>query len=244
MALYLSSLNVAWITVWYEGGHSQGHVLFSWRHVALYLQQLSWRLRLVEPATVLEQVVWSITLSVPIFTFLLLLTHLRPFRHSICILATLFAIAGFPIYALCFPFDFPFHLYPPPLADFSSPPLIIVASNRFWLSMEVAATLFGGILYCLRKWKVSLVATVLLLFLHFSLWAWLTHGYVTPRWEIRAYGSWSWAALISTAFYFGFPVLGLLSTLSAGVYLWDSNDSPLAIPDTGKTNADPALRLL
>jgi hypothetical protein len=223
IALGLISLNAAWLMVWYQRVRS--HVLFSWNQAAFYLQHLSWHLRLVEPATVLEQVVWSLALSMPIFMLLLLLTYVQRLPRSIGLVAWCFCVSGFPAYALCFPFDFPFHFYPPPLSDFSSPPLIIVGSNRIWLALETAAVLFGGILFYVRKWLAPLVPTILLLFLHFSLWAWLTHSYVTPEWEARAYGSWSSSVLISTACSFGFPVLGFISTLCTDLYLRRADDS-------------------
>jgi hypothetical protein len=79
--------------------------------------------------------------------------------------------------------------------------------------LETLAVLLCGGLYHLRKWPVSEGLSLVLLFLHFGLWAWVSGCWVSPMQEVRIYGIGGLGICISRAFYFGFPVLGFLSTL-------------------------------
>jgi hypothetical protein len=82
------------------------------------------------------------------------------------------------------------------------------------LVFEMLLVLLCGGLYHLRKWPIPESVSLILLLLHFGLWAWVSGCWVSPIQEVRVYGIGGLGIWISTAFYFGFPVLGFLSTLS------------------------------
>lgn len=62
--LSLFSLNVAWMTIWYEGGFH-----FSWPHPHWPVRILYWLFWMPEPPVVLGHVVWSFALVYPFFSF-------------------------------------------------------------------------------------------------------------------------------------------------------------------------------
>lgn len=196
----LFSLNLAWAAVWHERVRS--HAIFSSVRIAQYMQELSTRLRMEEPTTVLEQVMWSAALSVLVFIAVSLLTRLLH-QNFVYGFVGFFAIGGFPVLALCFPSDF---FYP-----------TRITSYAYWLILETAAGLLCGLFYYLRKMPVQPALGILFLLLHFSLWSWVTGNYVNPFREVRAYSLWSLAIWISATFYLGFPVLGFLTSFVSGV---------------------------
>jgi hypothetical protein len=179
-----------------------------------YVERLYQYSHIFEPITILEQVVWSFLLALYVFLLLRLLAWFSPTRAFLHTLAGTFAIAGFPLFASCFPYDF---LQSDVLRS-------RFAIGFYWLFLELAFVLVCGFLYYSRKWPIPAPLSILLLLLHFGLWAWVTASYVSLFCETRYYGFGSFAFYISTFFYFGFPVLGFLSSLAWGVYIKSSGD--------------------
>jgi len=200
---YLLSLNIAWIVIWHSRVNS--HALFSWTGAALYIGELARRLRISEPATVLEQVVWSVAFSVVVFSLLFLPTLFPSLRNLVYYPSGVFALAGFPLLAVCFPGDL---FYPTRIRSYS-----------LLLLLETVAVLIPGSLYYFRKWPVPLGRITALLIFHFGLWSWATGSWVSPLQEIRMYSPLSPSMWISMAFHWGLPLLGLFSSLAAGRYL-------------------------
>ncbi len=200
---YLLSLNIAWIVIWHARVSS--HALFSWIQAPLYLEGLSRRLRISEPPTVLEQLVWSLGLSVVVLALLLLPKLFLPLRNPVYFAVGVFAVAGFPLLALCFPDDL---FYPTRIRSYS-----------LLLFVETAAVLILGLLYYFRKWSVPWAPSTALLISHFGIWSWVTGSWVSPLQEIGVYGLLSSGIWISMAFHWGLPLLGFFSSFAAGRYI-------------------------
>lgn len=191
----LFSLNLAWLVIWHERMSSSSR-LYSLPLVRyLYLHT-----HFVEPETVIVQVCWSLLAGGLLFLFLRVLSQLRTTGKILGSIGGIIALAGFPFLAVLFPFAF---FSPIRIRDYS-----------LWLLLETFAAVFCGVLYYLRKWPLPTSLTVALLFLHFILWAWVTGTWVSPLREIHVYGPGGLGIWISTFFYFGFPALGLLSSLA------------------------------
>jgi hypothetical protein len=188
----LFSLNLAWILVWHER-------VFSKRQSSL-AHYLYTHIRFIEPETVPEQVCWSVIVGVSIFLLLWLLAQFSMTETLMRTLGGAVSFAGFPLLVVTFPFAF-----------FS--PLRIEAYSPVFV-FETLVVLLCGALYHLRKWPVPEGLSLVLLLLHFGLWAWVSGCWVNPVWEVRDYGIGGLGIWISTAFYLGFPVFGFLSTLS------------------------------
>lgn len=187
----LFSLNLAWILVWYERTLSKrqsslAHFLYT-------------HIRFIEPQTVVEQVCWSVIVGVSIFLLLWLFSQLWTTEALVRILGGAVSIAGFPLLVVTVPLLF-FH------------PLTIETYAPIFIFETLVVLLCGG-LYHFRKWPVPESLSLVLLFLHFGLWAWVSGCWVSPMQEVRVYGIGSLGFWISIAFYLGFPVLGFLSTL-------------------------------
>jgi hypothetical protein len=212
---YLLSLNVAWIVVWHVGVTSSS--LHFWRS-SLYLAHLSQRLHIDEPSIVLQQLVWSLIASVVVLAVMLLLTYFASIRNAVYFAVGVFAVAGFPFLALCFPDDL---FYPRR-----------IRSHSLLLLIETAAILIAGSIYYFRKWSVPLARSIAVLIPHFAIWAWATGSWVSPLQEIRMYGSLSPAIWISTAFHWGLPLFGFFSSLAAVRYIldWFTGDSSAVKP--------------
>jgi hypothetical protein len=191
----LFSLNLAWILVWHERVRSKRQ-----SSLAHYLYT---HIRFIEPQTVVEQVCWSVIVGVSIFILLWLLSKFWTTESLMRALGGAVSIAGFPLLVVAFPFAF-FHL-------------CIQAYAPIFVCETLAVLLCGG-LYYLRKWPVPEGLSLVLLFSHFGLWAWVSGCWVSPMQEVRVYGIGGLGIWISTAFYLGFPVLGFLSTLSWALY--------------------------
>jgi hypothetical protein len=192
----LFSLNLAWILVWHERVRSKRQ-----SSLAHYLYT---HIRFIEPQTVVEQVCWSLIVGVSIFLLLWLLSKLWTTETLMRTLGGAVSIAGFPLLVVTMPFVLLHRL-------------IIEAYAPIFVFETFLVLLCGG-LYHLRKWPVPESLSLVLLFLHFGLWAWVSGYWVSPMWEVRVYGIGSLGIWISTAFYIGFPVLGFLSTLSWALY--------------------------
>lgn len=192
----LFSLNLAWIIVWFERTLSKRQFLF-----AHYLYT---HLRFVEPQTVIEQVCWSLIIGIFIFVLVWLLSHFGRVERLMLNLGAGISIAGFPMLAVTFPLLF-FHF-------------VRIEAYTAVLVFEMLLALLFSCLYRLRKWPVPQPVSLILLLFHFGLWAWVSGCWVSPIQEVRVYGIGSLGIWISTAFYFGFPVLGFSSTLSWALY--------------------------
>jgi hypothetical protein len=196
----LFSLNLAWILIWRERMRSSARL-----YALPIVRYLYTHIRFVEPQTVIEQVCWSLVVGVSIFLLLRLLSQFWLIGALMRTVAGAVALAGFPIFAVAFPFAF-FNA----LRIEAYGPLVLV---------ETLVVLVCGILYYLRKWPFPAGLGVALLFLHFGLLAWVSGCWVSPLQEVRVYGIGSVGIWISTAFYFGFPLLGFFSSLTGAHYV-------------------------
>ena len=188
----LLSLNLAWILVWHEHVHPKPP-----SSIAYFLYT---HIRLIEPDIVLEQICWSLIVGACLFLLLCLLSQSQAIQALMRALGGAVSIAGFPVFVVTFPVLF---FYTSRIEAYA-PTLVL----------ETLAVLLCGGLYYVRKWPVPTALSLVLLLLHFSLWAWVSGCWVSPTQEVRVYGLRSLGIWISTAFYLGFPVLGFLSTLS------------------------------
>jgi hypothetical protein len=197
---FLFSLNLGWIAVWHERMS---------RSTPLYplpvVRYLYWHTHFVEPQTVIEQVCWSIIVGVSVFALFRLLSRLWLTEALMRTVAGAVALAGFPFFALTDRFA---HLAP-----------LRIEAYAFFLVFETLVVLLCAIFYYLRKWPLPAGPSVILLFLHFSLWAWATGSWVNPLQEVRGYGFGGVGIWISTLFHFGFPLMGFLSSLTWARYL-------------------------
>ncbi len=206
----LFSFNFAWITTRYEGIRGGG--LVPWLPnsrfssiVYVFLEHLSWRLHIQEPPSVLVLEVLSFFVAIVVFLVLRLLARFSLTGGFLRTFVGVFAIAGFPFFALCYPWA----LFQP----------FQIESHGLWFFVcEAVVAFICGILYYLRKWPLPALFSILLLLSHFGLWGWETWNYVSIPREIQIYGFWSLGIWVSTTFYFAFPVFGFLSSLAWGVY--------------------------
>ena len=191
----LFSLNLAWILVWYERTRYKGE-----SSVARYLYTY---IRFIEPETVVEQVCWSVIVGLSIFLLLWLLSQLCTTETLMRTFGGVVPIAGFPLLVVTMP------------SLFFRPVTIETHAPKF--VFETLVILLCAGLYHLRKWPIPDGISLVSLFLHFGLWAWVSGCWVSPMQEVRVYGIGGLGIWISTAFYLGFPVLGFLSTLGWAV---------------------------
>ena len=211
----LFSLNLAWMVIWYERLR-RAELLYR-LPIGRYVYE---RMHFLEPETVITQVCWSIIVGVSVFVLFRLFSRFWLTGVVIRTFAGVLAVAGFPFFALT-----------GRLAYFE--PLRIQAYSPF-LVFETLVVLLCASLYYFRKWPLPPRLGVALLFLHFSLWAWLADTWVSPVQEISGYGLGSLGIWVSTLFHFGFPLWGFLSSLAWARYL-KSDQSPrmLTIPSQG-----------
>jgi len=211
---FLFALSLGWLTIWYERMRSPASL--SWLYSSPLVQYPYWHTRHVEPETVLVQDVWSLVLSLVIFLILRLLARFSVTGTLLRTVGGAFVIIGFAFFAL----RFPVYFFDPSRISFGG----------FWFPLEAMVALIVGILYYLRKWPLPAWIGLLLLFLHFGLWAWVTGCWVSPPQEIRAYGLGSLGIWISAAFYWGFPVIGFFSSLIWGLYVRLPTSNVATIP--------------
>jgi len=229
--LFLFSLNLAWIAVWYELYRKLGFFLGFWLDADWPVRYLGWRVPLWMPESpwVLHQVVLSFIFCIPVLLGFLFLARLSAANVLLRAFAGAFAIAAYPLFALSFPEFF---------ACRSG-----IKGNETLLSIETVLVLVWGVLYYLRKCSLSWAVAVPLLLSHFSLWAWKAGDYTSILRIIDAYPHgfihnphyWSgWLVIlegfgisVSMLFYYGFPVIGFLSALSSGWYLKLASDRAL-----------------
>jgi hypothetical protein len=199
---FLFSLNCSWVWIWIERGRP------SWPFLverSPRLMRLYGSFRLSEPPTVLDQVMWSLVLGVLIFLVLRVIAHLDVTRFVLCTFAGGFALVAFPAFYLFFPAHAlgPFETLRHPIA----------------LLVELVVVVVFGSLFYLKRFPIPFAASIVLLLLHFGLWACVTSSYVNVHSEISRYGLWNPGTWISTVFYCGFPVIGFLSTVAWGLYI-------------------------
>lgn len=205
---YLFSLNLAWAVVWIERVRNSGNF------IAYYRSKLVREpYQMVAPIgghTIFDQLLWSFVLAALVFCSLRLLSRLVVSNAALRIIAGAAAIVGFPLACMFVPYAFV-------SAD------IRVGAYHRALLLELIFVLICGTLYYLRKPPLSIPLMVLVLCLHFAIWAWIASCYVnvpvfisTLRsseyyhpWR-RTLGSLS----LAMAFNLGFPVLGLVASLS------------------------------
>jgi hypothetical protein len=220
---YTFSLNLAWMIVWIERVKTpiMSGSVFSW------VSALTARAdQLVSPIgghTVLDQLIWSYIIAAVIF---IVLRQLSRFDLAILVLrgaVGLAAIAAFPIAALFFGV---------------AHPTCCVGTYRVALALESLIALTCGITYCLARRRISGLLLIIVLVVHFSIWAWATTSYISIPAFVDALRSneyyHPWTRTIGSlgfaiAFNFGFPVIGLLSGLTWVRYL--KSQSELIGPD-------------
>jgi len=203
---FFFSSNIAWMVIWIERANNRAThflVFSSW------VQEFYLRSGLQGPVAVLVQVLWSIILAILIFVLVHLLSRLRMTRILLSTLGGFIALAGFPLIALCFPTTF-----------FQT----LAFERRFplqtpWLLIELTLVTAGGILFYLRKPRVIPAIGIFILILHFGFWSWLTGTHPNPLALAQNYGFIRLSFWISLVFYWGFPVIGLLSSLAWGLYV-------------------------
>jgi hypothetical protein len=206
----LLSWNIAWLVTMQERQRERPLLyMIVGKPLRHYLERLHEYSHLFEPTTILEQVAWSFLLAFYIFLLLRLLARFSPTRAFLRTLAGAIAIVGFPLFTLCFPYDF----LRPDVVRFH------LTVGFYWLFLEITFVLICGFLYYFEKWMIPIPLSIHLLLLHFGIWAWVTGSYVSLLSETRDYGFGSLAFCILTFFYFGLPILGLLSSLASGVYV-------------------------
>ena len=211
--LYLFSLNLAWMTTAYRGV-ALLTLSDSWAPTSRLLEFLSREIRMSAPPIALFTVVCAYVLSLPIFLILLLMARALLTRTGSGALAGAFAIVGYPFFAL----TLTGYLYDEPKN---------IHAHEFGLLLETVAVLAGGVLYYLRRWPLSTSLSLLLLLVHFGLWAWVTNSYANPHTILILSYPYSWkvvpgiriwlAISLSMMLHCGFPVIGFLSALSSGL---------------------------
>jgi hypothetical protein len=202
----LLSLNAAWLMIWYFGQRG------SLEQLSHYLINLYWHSQITEPQIVLEQVAWSLVLATLIFLAFRIGAQVSQSTVLLHTLGGAFALIGFPLFGLRFP-----DLFFQSLANQGR-----FTVQTLWLVLEVLFILNCGLLYYMQRWSIPTALSILFLALHFGLWGWATGNYVGLRIEIQHYGFGSFAFFVSTMFYFGFPVLGFLSSLGWAFYVRES----------------------
>lgn len=185
------ALNLAWLVVWYQRA-----VGSPWLHIR-HPQRF-------EPISAEEQIVWSLTLAMIFFVALQIVARRPSHRRALLLISGLVSLVGFPGLAL----------YEP--GFFNQPPEWHYRIPSIWLSIEAAAALILGALAAERQRRLRMPLMTILLLAHFSFWAWLTGSYVSFEME-RYYfsrGVFDLRAWVPNIFFFGFPVIGFVSSLS------------------------------
>lgn len=197
----LLSLNLSWILIWLNRERERP-IIFPSVEQSPRLLHIYWQTGLTEPPAVLEQVVWSLVLGIFIFALFRMLSLIPATGALLRSVGGALALAAFPLFYLT--------LQRPPLWHLS----LVVA-----LWAELASALIFGVLYYIDRLHLPRSAWVLVLAVHFSIWSWVSSNYLNIFREARFYGFWALGTWISTAFCFGFPMLGFLASLTWGRYV-------------------------
>jgi hypothetical protein len=207
------SWNLAWTAIWvlHSGAGTGAFLAFSEPIHKLYLYAHT-----LKPEVVVAQTAWSCVVAVALLLILRALGCFIATESWLRISGGVVALAAFPLTALVY-------------RRFFFQPLAF--EDRFaigipWLICELAIVLACAFLFYIRKPRLSLAVSIGLSGLHFAFWSWLTGMYVNPVDEARRY--WSVRALhhgplwlafpISVWFFWGFPVLGFLATVTWAAY--------------------------
>lgn len=214
------SLNVAWIVVWHYSRTAKGPWVFSpWVH--RFYRHFPTR----EPEVVVAQVLWSIVFCFIGFLVLRLLSWFSATEMFLRTIAGSLSVLGLPVAALT-------------LGGFSNPAGEVLVGDyyqwfypteayRLGLWVEVLVVSACVVLYYLKPGQVSGWLGSVLLLLHFSLWSWASGSHVSLTGLARAYGSLKVAFWISSAYYWGLPVIGFVSSLCWLWYIRPPSANPL-----------------
>jgi len=224
--IYLFSLNLAWMTTTYNAASwdMTHHQPLSDRRL-LSLWFLYQRIEIPAPPIAFFMLAWAFALSLPVFLILFLMARTSLARNCLRAFAGAFAIVGYPFFAL-FSTDWVFGS-------------LRIPRSELGLFLEAVAVLAFGVLYYLRRWPFSTRASVLLLLVHFGLWAWVTRCCGNPYTELQ-YSDFFWreggrvvtgikiwlAISLSSMFLYSFPGIGFLSALSSGLDIRLSSGRP------------------
>jgi hypothetical protein len=198
-------LNLAWAIVWIEGAESKYGV--GGPVVAPYFHKIfRYPIGLVAEPAFLEVTVWPLIVATVAFPFLRALSRFAATDVALRTIAGVAAIASFPLAFWLSPEAFSY------LRDYRIESLYIA------ISIEVIFVLICAILYYLRRPPLSASLMVVILLVHFTICAWMTHRYadIFSCFSVyhRPFHSWGRTfavCAIRTAFFFGFPVVGFLA---------------------------------
>lgn len=214
----LFSLNLAWVAVWYEQMRP-GSVIFKfggWQMRHRFWLRISGAN--YGPYAVFDQFFWGLVFALAILIAFYLLKCIWTPGYAFRVSSGIIAIAGFPLVVL--------HFLPFSLTD--SIRLFQWHFPRTFVALaagEISVAIFCEALYLLRKWPLTTIPTVSLLVAHFGLWAWLGGMWIDP---LHRNHENTVAAFISAICYFGFPIFGLLASLSWARYVRNYSGSQSA----------------
>jgi hypothetical protein len=212
-------INVAWMFVWSIRISSHSELPLASDLGRWWSRTIS---PMPEPRTVLGQIVGSFVLGL---LGLILMRMLGRFPIYIAFLRAVpgvVAIVGFPLFALNFRdayFIGPIHFYR--FGDL----------GQYCIGLEILLALVCGAVHYLGKWKIPSPLGVLLLALHFALWAWLTESYMMWRGGGAFIHDFGFLSLIAWSFFdCGFPVIGFMAVLTWGIYVTLSRSPEGLVP--------------
>ena len=168
-----------------------------------HLMKIYGRLRIEDPPAVLDQVMWSFILAFLLFLLLRFIAQLTITRVLLCTFAGGLALGILPIFYLVFPSS---AMGPSRVMPHTAP-----------LLAETVCVLICGLLFYLKRLPISWAGCLAFVLLHFGLWGWMTSSYVSL--QRYRHGLWNLGTWVSIAFYFGFPLIGFLSSVTWGLYV-------------------------
>jgi hypothetical protein len=213
---YLCSLNLAWALVWVE---RTTHKTLGGSTLVNFISRLVRGLeQFVVPTgghTILDQLIWSLVISVFGFCLLRALSGFPLTNLALRTVAGGLAIVVFPVAMRSFSLDRASDVHP-------------IEGSAVVLMLEIVVVLICGVLFLRKNRLVSGPRLIALLLCHFVLWAWMTSSYINVFSfvsDMRAsayYHPWGrtlGSLAVALAFRFGFPVLGFLASLSWVLYV-------------------------
>jgi hypothetical protein len=219
----LLSFDISWLLVWY--GRQRGilsAIPIMGKPLNSHLSSLYMHTHITEPQTTLDQVTWSVLVGVCVFLAFHLLGSFAPTTIFLSTVGGAIAVAGLPLSGLLYPLLF-LEPHPAPHPFTLQGPFAI---DERWLILEATVALMCALLYFLRRWPVPTLLSILILGLHFGLWAWVSGNYVSPLVEAKHSAVLSFPFWISTIYYWGATVLGFLATAAWGAFV-RLTDEPL-----------------
>jgi len=202
------ALNLAWIIVWIERVRTP---MFGGRALSDYIAVLvRGAYQFVLPIggpTILDQLTWSFVVATIGFFLLRLLSRFAITDVALRTVAGVAAIAAFPIANLVFGLTY------------SS---CCVKASKMGLAFELIVVLICGILFYPGKRWIPGPLMIVVLVLHFTMWAWETSSYfnipafVSDMRSFEYYHPWrrTLGSLgFKMVFTFGFPAFGLLASV-------------------------------